>query len=69
MSNVVVTRSKLDNLAAAISGKSGESLPLTIDEMRVAVQNIPYEIDGDNLEYGSDLAIIGSGQIGTGRVI
>lgn len=37
---VSVTKSKLDNLAMAVSAKSGESIPLTIDEMTTAVRNI-----------------------------
>lgn len=40
MSKVLVTKSKLDNLAASVSTKSGESLPLTIDEMKTAVDSI-----------------------------
>lgn len=39
-SKVVVTRSKLDLLADSVSAKSGESLPLTIGEMKVAVDSI-----------------------------
>lgn len=39
-SKVVVTRSKLDLLADSVSAKSGESLPLTIGEMKVAVDGI-----------------------------
>lgn len=41
MSKVVITRSKLDNLATAVSAKSGASLPLTIAQMQTAVENIP----------------------------
>ena len=40
MSKVSITKSKLDELAASVSEKSGESLPLTIDEMREAVDGI-----------------------------
>lgn len=40
MSKVSITRSKLDALAVAVSVKSGEELPLTIDEMREAVNGI-----------------------------
>lgn len=41
MSKVSITRSKLDDLATAISSKSGVPLPLTIAQMQTAVQNIP----------------------------
>lgn len=41
MSKVLITRSKLDNLATAVSAKSGASLPLTIAQMQTAVENIP----------------------------
>ncbi len=37
---VLVTKEKLDNLAATISVKAGASLPLSIDEMASAVQSI-----------------------------
>ena len=41
MSNKVsITKSKLDNLAVAVSAKSGEAIPLTIDEMTEAVRSI-----------------------------
>ncbi len=40
MSKVAVTKSKLDTLASSISVKSGESLPLTLDEMKTAVDGI-----------------------------
>ena len=40
MVKVLVTKSKLDNLAASVSTKSGESLPLTLDEMKDAVDHI-----------------------------
>lgn len=41
MTKVVITRSKLDNLAVAVSAKSGATLPLTIAQMQTAVENIP----------------------------
>lgn len=41
MSKVSITRSKLDDLATAISAKSGATLPLTLAQMQTAVQNIP----------------------------
>ena len=37
---VIVTKNKLDLLADSISAKSGESLPLTIGEMKIAVDGI-----------------------------
>ena len=40
MSRVSITKSKLDALANAVSAKSGEALPLTIDEMTDAVEGI-----------------------------
>lgn len=40
MSKVLITRSKLDNLANTISTKSGVALPLTIAQMDTAVQSI-----------------------------
>ena len=42
MSRVSITREKLDELALQVSGKSGEPLPLTIDDMADAVAGIPY---------------------------
>lgn len=41
MSKVSVTKEKLDTLAEAVGAKSGESIPLTIDEMTDAVLGIP----------------------------
>lgn len=40
MSKVSITRSKLDDLASAISVKSGASLPLTLAQMQTAVENM-----------------------------
>lgn len=40
MSKVLITRSKLDNLANTISTKSGVALPLTIAQMDTAVDSI-----------------------------
>mgnify|MGYP007012509842 CR=1 FL=1 len=37
---VIVTKSKLDALATSIANKSGESLPMTIAEMKTAVDGI-----------------------------
>lgn len=49
MSKVLITRSKLDDLATAVSNKSGVALPLTIAQMQTAVEGI---LNGNNLEYG-----------------
>lgn len=40
MSNVLIDKTKLDALAVVVSEKSGENVPLTVDEMRVAVNGI-----------------------------
>lgn len=40
MSKVLITKEKLDHLANCVSAKSGESIPLTIDEMAEAVLGI-----------------------------
>ena len=41
MPKVAITKSKLDTLAIAIAEKSGDTLPLTLDEMIAAVASIP----------------------------
>lgn len=40
MSKVLITRSKLDDLATTIAAKSGATLPLTITQMDAAVESI-----------------------------
>ena len=50
MSQVLITRSKLDTLATTISGKSGATLPLTLDQMNTAVQNM----SGGGVDTSSD---------------
>lgn len=71
---VIVTRSKLDLLADSISAKSGETLPLTIGEMKIAVDGIvlnSYTIgdgdlnvdENDYLYFDDDGAIIPTGTI------
>lgn len=40
MSKVAITKSKLDDLALHIAAKSGEDMPMTIDEMQEAVDGI-----------------------------
>ena len=41
---VLVTKTKLDELAEAVSAKSGEPVKLTIDAMRVAVLSMPSDL-------------------------
>lgn len=50
---VVITKSKLDNLANAVAIKSGEPLTLTIDEMTTAVSNL--SIGEENILEGVKL--------------
>ena len=50
---VIITKSKLDNLANAISSKSGTSIPLTIDQMATAVDNISTSGGSINLQSKS----------------
>lgn len=73
MSKVLITRSKLDDLATAVSNKSGVALPLTIAQMQTAVQNIPtgggtlitksitangtYDADDDNADGYSSVTV------------
>ena len=45
MTKVAITKSLLDDLAASISAKTGETLPLTIAEMTDAVDDMPTPID------------------------
>lgn len=40
MSQVLITRSKLDDLAIAVSGKSGAAMPLTIAQMQSAIEGL-----------------------------
>lgn len=40
MSKVLITRSKLDDLATTIAAKSGATLPLTLAQMDAAVRSI-----------------------------
>ena len=47
MSKVSITRSLLDDLAVSISNKSGEAVPMTLTEMKDAVDSIQT---GGNLE-------------------
>lgn len=61
---VIVTKNKLDTLATSVAIKSRESIPLTIDEMKLAVDSIlPADVSQDdngyvvlgNTGYSSDL--------------
>lgn len=45
MSKVLVTKEKLDTLANMVAAKSGEELPLTIDDMVEAVYSIPTDME------------------------
>ena len=47
MSKVLITRSKLDDLATTIAAKSGATLPLTIAQMDAAVDGIVVGSGGD----------------------
>ena len=73
MSKVSITRSLLDDLAMSISAKSGEPAPMTLPEMKDAVDGIQTGgIDGNNLKYGSSdypFMYLGTGRIGTSRVV
>ena len=63
MEKVSITKSKLDNLATAISAKSGATLPLTIAQMQTAVNGIPAPITVTSLsvtENGTYTAQSGS---------
>lgn len=51
MSNVIINKTKLDALAVSVADKSGESVPLTVDEMREAVNGIS---GGVNLQTKSE---------------
>ncbi len=51
MSKVSITRSLLDDLATSISAKSGEALPLTLDEMKDAVDGIQTGSGGSGDGY------------------
>lgn len=54
MEKVEITKSKLDNLATAISAKSGATLPLTIAQMQTAVNGIPAPITVESLSVTSN---------------
>lgn len=76
MSKVLITRSKLDDLAVAVSAKSGATLPLTIAQMQTAVegiqpggtlvtksitQNGTYDAEDDNADGYSSVTVNVSG--------
>ena len=54
MTKVLVTKSKLDTLASVIGGKSGETVPMTIDEMTSAVEGIQTGGGPANLQTKSE---------------
>lgn len=60
MSKVLITRSKLDDLATTIAAKSGATLPLTIAQMDAAVDGIitrndPFDFLGAEPEFVKSL--------------
>ena len=65
MSKVAITASLLDDLAEAISEKTGDTLPLTISEMTDIIEGL---IDGNDLSYGytdGTLPMVGVGKVGS----
>lgn len=65
MSKVAITVSLLDDLAEAISEKTGDTLPLTISDMTDIIEGL---IDGNDLSYGytdGTLPMAGVGKVGS----
>lgn len=62
---VLVTKTKLDDLANVVAAKTKTDVLLTIDEMRLAVASL---IDGNPLAYGTAPDSIGTATIGTATV-
>ena len=60
MSQVMITTTKLDDLADAISAKSGVSTPMTIDQMTTAVSGIS---PGGNVQTSKSYTVSSSGNI------
>lgn len=58
MSKVSITRSLLDDLAMSISAKSGEPVPLTLTEMKDAVDSI--QTGGGTPRTSTDLTVSGA---------
>ncbi len=58
MSKVSITRSLLDDLAMSISAKSGEPVPLTLTEMKDAVDSI--QTGGGTPRTSTDLVVSGA---------
>ena len=58
---VVITKSKLDNLARAVSNKSGAALDLTIDQMVTAVNSIV--VDGGGIIPTGTIQITANGTV------
>ena len=67
MNKVLITCSKLNELASTIAEKSGVALPLTIDQMDAAVDGIAVggAIDGDDIAYGGAYAGMSAVDIAT----
>ena len=66
MSKVLITRSKLDELATTIAAKSGATLPLTIAQMDAAVDGIitrndPFDFLGAERVYSEVFSEEGEG--------
>ena len=58
MSKVSITRSLLDDLAMSISAKSGEAVPMTLTEMKDAVDSI--QTGGGTPRTSTDLVVSGA---------
>lgn len=58
MSKVSITRSLLDDLAMSISAKSGEAVPMTLTEMKDAVDSI--QTGGGTPRTSTDLTVSGA---------
>ena len=63
-SKVIVTTSKLDALANSIAAKSGATLPLTIDEMKTAVDSIEGGGTGGIYQDANGYIVLGSEESG-----
>ena len=61
MSNVFVDKTKIDNLANAISAKSGESVPMTLTEMTQAVDGIDTSGGGGGITPTGNIDITQAG--------
>ena len=61
MSNVLIDKTKIDNLANAISVKSGESVPMTLTEMTQAVDGIDTSGGGGGITPTGNIDITQAG--------